>query len=89
MRSFYKSVDVEIDDWDVKDYLNYLSDKDLEQMGYSRILNVDNVGMPPYKFIDELKRTVQELNNHVKLEPYSHEAILLERLVRLVENAKA
>lgn len=89
MRSFYKSVDVEIDDWDVKDYLDDLSDKDLKQMGYSRVLSVDDVGMPPYKFIDELKRAVQELKSHVKLEPYSHEAILLERLMRLAENAKA
>ena len=89
MRSFYKSVDVEIDDWDVKDYLDDLSDKDLEHMGYYRALSADDIGTAPYKFIEEFKQTVQELKKQVQFVPYSHEAILFERLVRLAENAKA
>jgi hypothetical protein len=63
MRRVYKTVRVELDEYDLEDLY---SDRVAELM----------------QELKELKEIVQDLKKHVRFVPYSHEAILFERLMR-------
>lgn len=74
MRSFTTTVDVEIDDWELGRYIQKLGSDQLWDLGVIKIEELEKM----YAILLELKK----LTN---FKPYSHEAILLEKLMARYE----
>jgi len=70
MRSFTTTVDVEIDDWELERYIQKLGSDHLRDLGLIKIEELEKM----YDILLKLKK----LTN---FKPYSHEAILLEKLI--------
>ena len=74
MLSFRTNVEVEIDSWDLCKYIASLSSDDLAELG---VMN--------RKELENMRDTFLELKKLVDFKPYSHEAILFEKLERELE----
>lgn len=72
-----KEVEVELDDEDVKFYLESMRDEELRQMGFIRTTTKVNM--------DDVKREFVEFLKVYKPTAYSHQDILLERIKKVLD----
>lgn len=77
MRSFYKEIEVELDDNDIEFFLKNMKDEELRQLGYIRTSTKIN--------LDDIKRDFVEFCKIYKYEPLSHHSILIERIKKVLD----
>ncbi len=70
MSRFTANVDIEIDDWELSKYLERSNSHKLRELGVISI-----------KELDDMLNMLLELKKITNFKPYSHEAILLEKLL--------
>lgn len=77
MRSFYKEIEVELDDDDIKLYLDRMRDAELRSIGLIRTSTKAN--------LDDVKRNFVEFLKVYKPEVYTHQDILLDKIKKALD----
>ena len=77
MRSFYKEIEVELDDNDIEFYLKDMNDDELRRIGFIRTSTKAN--------IDDVKKDFVEFLKVYKPEVYSYQDILLDKIKKVLD----
>ena len=77
MRSFYKEIEVELDDNDIEFYLKDMNDDELRRIGFIRTSTKVN--------LDDVKRDFVEFLKVYKPEVYSYQDILLDKIKKVLD----
>lgn len=76
MSNFYKEIEVELDDEDIKFYLNDMKDDELRRIGFIRTSTEAN--------LDDVKRDFVEFLKVYEPGVYTHQAILLDKIKKVL-----
>lgn len=76
MRSFYKEIEVELDDEDIKFYLNDMKDDELRSIGLIRTSTKAS--------LDDVKRDFVEFLKVYEPGVYTHQDILLDKIKKVL-----
>ena len=77
MRSFYKEIEVELDDNDIEFYLKDMNDDELRRIGFIRTSTKVN--------LDDVKRDFVEFLKVYKPDVYSYQDILLDKIKKVLD----
>lgn len=77
MRNFYKEIEVELDDEDIKFYLNDMKDDELRRIGFIRTSTKAN--------LDDVKRDFVEFLKVYEPGVYTHQDILLDKIKKVLD----
>lgn len=77
MRSFYKEIEVELDDDDIEFYLKDMNDDELRRIGFIRTSTKAN--------LDDVKRDFVEFLKVYKPDVYSYQDILLDKIKKVLD----